>query len=106
MRFVTRLERAIFAALAAAALLAGAAGEARAERWIPVGARQRGLGGAGIAATEDATSVYWNPANLSFLPLNRPPFPSASREKIDKAAADAKEDAVNPHKMTPEEEAQ
>jgi hypothetical protein len=102
MRSLTRLERSLFATLSAATLLAASAGDAFAERWIPIGARQRGEGGAGVAATEDATSIYWNPANLSFLPLNRPPYPSASRDKIDRAADDATE-GVSPRKTTPDD---
>lgn len=39
---------------------------------IPVGARPAALGQAATAVTEDATSMYWNPANLGF--LQRPSF--------------------------------
>ncbi len=35
---------------------------------IPVGARQGGLGGTGVAISQDATCLYWNPAAASFIP--------------------------------------
>src|SRR5882757_5151970 len=37
---------------------------ASAEPFGFVGARQVGMGGAGVAATEDAQGIYWNPAGL------------------------------------------
>ena len=93
----------VLAGLAAGVLVAAAAApEARAERWLPIGARPTSLGGAGVASTEDATSIYWSPASLSFLPLNRPPYPSVSRERLDKAAQDAKEGVGG--KLSPEDE--
>ncbi|MEO0198172.1 MAG: PorV/PorQ family protein [candidate division WOR-3 bacterium] len=35
---------------------------------IPVGAKQGGLGETGVAIANDATSLYWNPAAMSFVP--------------------------------------
>src|SRR5579872_2550899 len=35
---------------------------------IGVGARALGMGGAFVAVADDATSAYWNPAGLSFIP--------------------------------------
>ena len=37
---------------------------ANAEPFGFIGARQVGMGGAGVASTEDAQGVYWNPAGL------------------------------------------
>jgi hypothetical protein len=36
-----------------------------AEEWAVVGARQMGMGGAGVAITRGALSTYWNPAALT-----------------------------------------
>jgi len=83
--------------------LAAACDEARAERFTPVGARQRALGGAGVAATEDATSIYWNPANLPLLPLNRPPRATESEDDGD-GDGDAAKDAQAKRRMSAEEE--
>ena len=50
------------------AILAGCSigfGPALAEEWAVVGARQMGMGGAGVAVTRGAMSTYWNPAALS-----------------------------------------
>ena len=33
---------------------------------FPVGARETGMGGAGVASSNDAAAVYWNPARLAF----------------------------------------
>src|SRR4051794_5915694 len=53
-------------AVAAAALVACVwATAAVAEPFGFVGARQVGMGGAGVASTEDAQGVYWNPAGLA-----------------------------------------
>jgi len=37
---------------------------------IPVGAKQGALGEQGVAIANDATSIYWNPSSMSFLPSN------------------------------------
>ena len=31
-----------------------------------VGAREMGMGGAGVASSQGAAAIYWNPANLAF----------------------------------------
>ncbi len=41
------------------------AGVADAEEWIILGPRALGMGGAGVAAVDDVTASYWNPAALS-----------------------------------------
>ncbi len=55
-----RFERG--AALVCAAL---ATASAVAEEWAVVGARQMGMGGAGVALTRGSMSTYWNPAALA-----------------------------------------
>src|SRR5438046_9685026 len=35
---------------------------------IPVGARAVGMGGAFVAVADDATSPFWNPAGMVYLP--------------------------------------
>jgi len=60
--------------LVATALLAVIASPAAATKYagefmkIPVGARAVGMGGAFSAVSDDATSPYWNPAGMVFLP--------------------------------------
>jgi len=60
--------------LMAAAVLATFATPAAATKYagefmkIPVGARAIGMGGAFTAVADDATSPYWNPAGMVFLP--------------------------------------
>src|SRR5688572_30474215 len=39
--------------------------QAAAVEFVFVGTRQIGMGGAGVAATIDATATYWNPAALA-----------------------------------------
>ncbi len=36
---------------------------------LGVGAREAAMGGAGVAATDDAAGIYWNPARLAFTDL-------------------------------------
>ncbi len=79
--------------LLALAFALAAAPEARAERWIPIGARQRALGCAGVAATEDASAIYWNPANLGLLPLNRPPLSLRGKREVERTAREGREAA-------------
>jgi hypothetical protein len=88
---VAGLRRAAGAALVAA-LVATAATSARADRFIPIGARQRGMGGAGVAASDDATSIYWNPANLSLLPLGSGSEPKKKDDAAKSEAAEAPHD--------------
>ncbi|GAH57686.1 unnamed protein product [marine sediment metagenome] len=42
----------------------GLAGTAPAVEWLLIGARQRGMGGAGVAAADESSAIYWNPASL------------------------------------------
>lgn len=42
----------------------GLAGTAHAVEWLLIGARQRGMGGAGVATADESSAVYWNPASL------------------------------------------
>ncbi len=42
----------------------GLAGTASAVEWLLIGARQRGMGGAGVATADESSAVYWNPASL------------------------------------------
>lgn len=54
-----------------------------------VGARASGLGGAGVAMTEDASAVYWNPAALNLLPRSEALFTHESGfagERLDTLA--------------------
>jgi len=53
---------------AAAAVILAAAQGAGAAQWKIIGSRQLGMGGAGVACTEDSTAVYWNPAALGVAP--------------------------------------
>lgn len=68
------MTRAIARLLAAAVLAALAATPALATKYaaefmkIPVGARAVGMGGAFAAVADDATSPYWNPAGMVYLP--------------------------------------
>ena len=61
-------------ALLAAALLVSTALPAGATKYagefmkIPVGARAVGMGGAFVAVADDATSPFWNPAGMVYLP--------------------------------------
>jgi len=61
-------------ALLAAGLTAGLAAPAAATKYaaeflkIPVGARAVGMGGAFAAIADDATSPFWNPAGMVYLP--------------------------------------
>jgi long-subunit fatty acid transport protein len=56
--------RRLFLSLAVAAALACAA-VAGATPFGFIGPRALGMGGAGVAATEDAQAIYWNPAGLA-----------------------------------------
>src|SRR5437870_9926189 len=85
------MRRMRIASVVALGLVAGLAAPARADRFIPMGARQRALGTAGVASTEDATAVYWNPANLGLVPLGRPPHSWGSSS--DRKDGDAKSGA-------------
>ncbi len=38
-----------------------------ADRHIPMGIRAAGMGGAGVAASEDYTALFYNPANLAYI---------------------------------------
>ncbi|HET9960848.1 MAG TPA: conjugal transfer protein TraF [Nitrospiraceae bacterium] len=40
-------------------------GQAIAVEFVPVGARQIGMGGAGVATTTDSLATYWNPAGMA-----------------------------------------
>ncbi len=68
------MNRRVARALMAVALLVGAAHPASATKYageflrIPVGARAMGMGGAFVAVADDATSPYWNPAGMVYLP--------------------------------------
>ncbi|MBI5169954.1 MAG: UPF0164 family protein, partial [Candidatus Eisenbacteria bacterium] len=68
---MTRLFARVFAA---AAVVAALASPASATKYagefmkIPVGARAVGMGGAFTAVADDATSPYWNPAGMVYLP--------------------------------------
>lgn len=68
---MTRLFARLFAVAAAFAVLAS---PAHATKYagefmkIPVGARAVGMGGAFTAVSDDATSPYWNPAGMVYLP--------------------------------------
>ncbi len=55
-------------ALLAFAVPAGATKYAGEFMKIPVGARAIGMGGAFSAVSDDATSPYWNPAGMVYLP--------------------------------------
>jgi hypothetical protein len=72
MRKTTAIAARRLLVLAFAGALSAA--PASADQFINIGARQRGMGSAGVAGTEDSTSVYWNAGNLAFTPLNRPPL--------------------------------
>ena len=66
-----RVALAVLAALSSLALAAAPAGATKyaAEFLkIPVGARAVGMGGAFSAVADDATSPYWNPAGMVYLP--------------------------------------
>src|SRR5690349_6062804 len=56
------------AGLAVAAAPAGATKYAAEFLKIPVGARAVGMGGAFCAVADDATSPFWNPAGMVYLP--------------------------------------
>jgi len=99
LRFNGISRRAFWTCAAVVCGLALATESARADKWIPIGARQRALGGAGVAATDDATSIYWNPANLAFLPLNRPPS-SEDESDMDRAEREAARGAREPRAGT------
>ena len=51
--------------IAGLALVVCFGGSAVAEEWIILGPRALGMGGAGVAAVDDVTASYWNPAALS-----------------------------------------
>jgi hypothetical protein len=40
-------------------------GQVMAVEFVPVGARQIGMGGAGVATTTDSLATYWNPAGMA-----------------------------------------
>src|SRR5580765_5752550 len=46
---------------------------------IPVGARAIGMGGAFTAISDDATSPYWNPAGMIYLPYREVIFQHSER---------------------------
>jgi hypothetical protein len=51
--------------IGATLIVVAAGGSAYAAPFGFVGARQLGMGGAGVASTEDAQGIYWNPAGLA-----------------------------------------
>lgn len=55
-----------WAAAALAALVVGAAADARADfRFLGTGARPRAMGSAFVSLADDANAVFWNPAGLT-----------------------------------------
>lgn len=61
---------AVLLALASAAKAADFVGSAAPYLYSGVGARMLGMGGAGVALTDDVSSAYWNPAGLSRMGLH------------------------------------
>ncbi len=61
---------ALFLAAAGALKAADFVGAAAPYLYTGVGARMLGMGGAGVALTEDVGSAYWNPAGLSRMGLH------------------------------------
>jgi len=67
IRTILRYKRGLLLALAAAALPCGAAAQSKVGTTaaqflgIPVGARAIAMGGAYVAASQDGSSIYWNP---------------------------------------------
>ncbi len=57
--------RSVQRVLAAAVLLAGLGGTARAQSFDAVGTRAAGMGGAFVAVADDASAAYWNPAGFA-----------------------------------------
>lgn len=57
--------RIVQCVLAAAVLLAGLGGTARAQSFDAVGTRAAGMGGAFVAVADDASAAYWNPAGFA-----------------------------------------